>query len=165
MPKLQSHSPKTVITWLWKPPGLQPLLILPGMSRTKFKTSISSFLTKSLYFRRELMILQTIIQEEIDSSQELANYEEARTIEPYSMRTYWFAQWRGKDNWNLSSLFQAFEFVEHFVNQTFFPSVELEFVNSFRDVSTFFLDKLNSIFYPKQLSLVSRTTLYLTDLW
>ena len=29
------------------------------------------------------MILQTIIQEEIDSSQELANYEEARTIEPY----------------------------------------------------------------------------------
>jgi len=75
-----------------------------------------------------------IIQEEIDSSQELANYEE------------------------------AFEFVEHFVNQTFFPSVELEFVNSFRDVSTFFLDKLNSIFYPKQLSLVSRTTLYLTDL-
>ena len=34
------------------------------------------------------MILQTIIQEEIDSSQELANYEEARTTEPYSMRTY-----------------------------------------------------------------------------
>ena len=35
------------------------------------------------------MILQTIIQEEIDSSQELANYEEARTTETYSMRTYW----------------------------------------------------------------------------
>lgn len=57
---------------------------------------------------------------------------------------------------------QAFEFVETFVNQTFFPTVELEFAKSFRNVTEFFLEKVNTIV---QVPVVNKVTIYLTDIW
>ena len=60
------------------------------------------------------------------------------------------------------AILQAFQFVETFVNHTFYPSVELEFAKSFRHVTSFFLEKMNTIVH---VPLINKVTLYLTDIW
>ena len=52
--------------------------------------------------------------------------------------------------------------METFVNHTFYPTVELDFAKSFKNVTTFFLKKLNTIVH---VPVLNRATLYLTDIW
>ena len=51
--------------------------------------------------------------------------------------------------------------MERFVNNTMYPTVELDFAHSFRNVTNFLLSKVDRIFH---VPLVSKVTIYLSDI-
>ena len=63
--------------------------------------------------------------------------------------------------WLLFSI-KVFAYVETFANHTFYPSVELEFAQSFKNVTTFFLAKVNTIV---QVPLLNRGIQYMANIW